>query len=86
VEYEKPSDDRLGEKSSVVQARMEAARQIQLERFAGSDLLCNAGMRPTEIREHCRLDETGKTLMRTTMNRMRLSARAYHRVLKLART
>lgn len=42
VEYEKLSDDRLGEKSAVVQARVEAARQIQLERFARSDLLCNA--------------------------------------------
>jgi magnesium chelatase family protein len=86
VEYEKLSVDRLGEKSSVVRARVEAARQIQLERFAGSDLLCNVGMRPAEIREHCRLDETGKTLMRTAMNRMQLSARACHRVLKLART
>ena len=86
VDYDKLSDDRLGEKSAVVQARVEAARQIQLERFAGSGLLCNAGMRPAEIREYCRLDETGKTLMRTAMNRMQLSARAYHRVLKLART
>ena len=86
IDYEKLSDDRLGEKSAGVQARVEAARKIQLERFEGSDLLCNAGMRPAEIREHCRLDETGKTLMRTAMNQMQLSARAYHRVLKLART
>ena len=43
-------------------------------------------MRPKEIRLHCKLDETGETLMRSAMQQMHLSARAYHRVLKLART
>jgi len=86
VEYEKLSDDRLGEHTSVVQARVEVARQRQRERFDGSDLTCNADMGPAEVRRYCKLDSTGSALMRTAMNQMQLSARAYHRVLKLART
>ena len=43
-------------------------------------------MRPAEVRKFCVLDETGKALMQSAMNQLQLSARAYHRVLKLART
>jgi magnesium chelatase family protein len=86
VEYEKLSDDRLGEASTAVQARVENARQRQRERFEGSDLTCNADMGPAEVRRYCKLDATGNALMRTAMSQMQLSARAYHRVLKLART
>ena len=86
VEYEKLSDDRLGEPSADVQARVEAARQRQRERFVDDDLVCNAEMGPAEVRKYCRLDDTCSALMRTAMNQMQLSARAYHRVLKLSRT
>jgi magnesium chelatase family protein len=86
VEYEKLSDSRLGEKSSVVQARVEAARQIQRKRFAGTEVTCNADMHPAEVRQYCAMDDTCRTLMKTAMQQLQLSARAYHRVLKLART
>jgi magnesium chelatase family protein len=95
VAYEKLSDQRLGEPSSNIRARVEAARERQRGRFAGSGeanpdsgprLTCNAEMRPAEVRQHCKLDETGRALMRTAMNQLQLSARAYHRVLKLSRT
>ena len=99
MDYEKLSDDRLGEKSSSVQARVEAARQIQRDRFAVGashtygargespvQITCNAGMRPAQVREFCPLNEATNTLMRSAMHQMQLSARAYHRVLKLART
>ena len=86
VDYEKLSDDRLGEPSANVQARVEAARERQRQRFTDSTLACNADMRPAEVREYCQLDETSNSLMRTAMNQMQLSARAYHRVLKLSRT
>jgi magnesium chelatase family protein len=91
VEYDKLSEDRLGEPSAAVQARVEAARQRQRVRFGvgathASPIHCNAGMRPAQVRENCQLDETSNSLMRTAMNQMQLSARAYHRVLKLART
>ncbi len=86
VDYEKLSDQRLGEPSAVIQARVEAARERQRLRFEGSDITCNADMRPAEVRQFCGLDETGNALVRSAMRQLQLSARAYHRVLKLART
>ena len=115
VDYEKLSDDRLGEPSASVQARVEVARERQRKRFERSNhssgdqelagalmagnsqvqdksgvhiskILCNAEMRPADVRKFCRLDGTSSNLMRTAMSQLQLSARAYHRVLKLART
>jgi len=86
VDYEKLSDDRLGEPSADVQARVEAARERQLVRFSDDDLVSNAEMGPGEVRKYCRLDETCNALMRNAMRQLQLSARAYHRVLKLSRT
>lgn len=89
VEYDKLSDKRLGEPSSVIRQRVEAARQKQRTRFTNdgiSTLVCNADMRPAEIRKFCNLDEAGKNLIKSAMNQMNLTARAYHRILKLART
>jgi len=48
--------------------------------------MCNANMHIAEVRKFCKLDETGQALIQTAMNQLQLSARAYHRVLKLART
>jgi magnesium chelatase family protein len=87
VEYEKLSDTRFGESSEKVRERVEAARERQRARFDGKDgISANADMRPAEIRKFCALEETGKSLMQAAMNQLQLSARAYHRVLKLART
>jgi magnesium chelatase family protein len=86
VDYEKLSDGRTGESSALIRARVETARQRQHERFNGSDISSNADMRPAEVRKFCKLDETGSSLMKSAMSQLQLSARAYHRVLKLART
>lgn len=86
VEYEKLSDQRVGEPSSAIRARVEAARELQRVRFSGTDVACNSDMRPAEVRQFCGLDETGRTLMKNAMNQLQLTARAYHRLLKLART
>jgi len=51
-----------------------------------SPIQCNANMRSAEVRKFCKLDETSRALMRSAMNQLQLSARAYHRILKLART
>jgi magnesium chelatase family protein len=67
---------------------------MQQERFAGArggtmgtvPLLCNADMGPAEVREFCRLNEAGKNLLRAAMSQLGMSARAFHRILKLART
>ncbi len=97
VEYEKLSDTRMGERSQAIQGRVEAARERQRVRFAApvetqqavslqEHLTSNADMRPAEVRRFCQLDDTGRALMRSAMNQLQLSARAYHRVLKLSRT
>ncbi len=87
VEYDKLSDQRTGEPSQVVRARVEAARVLQRARFERTQgVSCNADMHPAEVRKFCILDDTGAALMRSAMNQMNLSARAYHRTLKLART
>lgn len=89
VEYQKLSDDRLGETSTTIRQRVQAARDIQRHRFSKVDsasIVCNADMRVAEIRQFCKLDEAGESLIRSAMGQMNLSARGYHRVLKLART
>jgi magnesium chelatase family protein len=86
VDYEKLSSDRLGESSADIRQRVQAARRCQRERFAGTSLVCNADMRVAEIRKFCKLDEAGENLIKAAMSQLQLSARAYHRVLKLART
>jgi len=89
VDYDKLSDQRSGEPSAVIRARVETARDRQRTRFArreGKPLYANADMRTADIKEYCQLDEDCEKLMRAAMNQMQLSARAYHRVLKLART
>ena len=59
---------------------------MQRKRFAGTPLSCNADIGPTEVREICQLDETGRGLVRAVMQQLQMSARAFHRILKLART
>ncbi len=88
VDYEKLSGDRLGESSESIRKRVQVARNIQHKRFSNnkSDIVCNADMRVGEIRQFCKLQDDGQSLMRAAMSQMNLSARAYHRILKLART
>ncbi len=86
IEYEKLADDRLGESSEAVRKRVEAARQIQRERFNGTNLTCNADMTAVEVREFCKTDAGAQSLIMAAMKQLWLSARAFHRILKLART
>ena len=86
IDYDKLSDTRLGEASSDVRARVTAARAIQLKRFKGTKLVCNAEMTPAEVRAFCLTDDSAQSLLKAAMNQMHLSARAFHRILKLART
>ncbi len=88
VDHIKLTDSRLGEESSAVRARVERAREIQRRRFAGANgaMTANADMRPAEVRKYCKLDDAGLSLFRTAMAQLQLSARAFHRILKLART
>jgi magnesium chelatase family protein len=89
VDYEKLSGNKLGETSETIRKRVQTARDIQHHRFTCSqstDVLCNADMRIGEVRQFCSLQPEGQSLMRAAMSQLNLSARAYHRILKLSRT
>jgi magnesium chelatase family protein len=76
-----------GDSSERVRARVIDARKIQQKRFESrSGMNCNAQMDSKWLKEHCTIDEPGKRLLATAMERLKLSARAYDRILKVART
>ena len=87
VPFDKLSDDRRGEPSSAIRKRVTKAREIQTKRFANfQNIHHNAQMGVKQIRAYCELDENSKTLLKTAMERLNLSARAYDRILKVSRT
>jgi len=86
VQYEKLAADTLGESSAIVRARVEAARTRQWARFEGTHAASNAEMGIRELKRFCALDAAGEALLKAAVQRLGLSARAYHRVLKVART
>jgi magnesium chelatase family protein len=75
-----------GESSAVVRARVERARRIQSERFRGEKIFANAQMGVREVRLYCQLEQNAQRLLEQAIDHLNLSARAYHRVLKVART
>lgn len=87
VPFEKLADSRKGENSEQIRQRVVAARKIQEQRFANSPgIHCNAQMTPRMLTEYATPDEEGLSLLRSAMERLNLSARAYDRILKVART
>ena len=85
VEYADLRSDRPEESSAEIRSRVNAARKLQRERFRGG-AASNARMTPAMIREYCKLDSAGEELLSAAFDRLGLSARAYTRVLKVART
>ena len=75
-----------GEASAAIRDRVVEARERQLRRYRGTRALCNAQLDARLTRRHCRLDEPGAALLETAIRRLGLSGRAYHRILRLART
>ena len=86
VEYEKLAAPQSAEKSAEVRKRTEGAREVQHQRLAGKGIFTNAEMGPVEVWDHCQVDETAQGLLQTAVKQTYLSARGYHRVLKVART
>jgi magnesium chelatase family protein len=86
VEYEELSALPTGEKSVDIRKRVNAAREIQLQRFAKEKIYSNSQMSSKQIRKYCNLDQDGKKLLKMAMEKMGLSARAYDRILKVSRT
>ena len=87
VRYRDLADGRAGEPSEAIRERVARAREVQRARFDGrADAHANAHMGARDLREHCAIGDGGEALLRTAITRLGLSARAYHRVLKIART
>ena len=87
VAYKELAAESTGEKSEVIRGRVQKARGIQLKRFEGSKhLFCNADMQSKEIRKYCKVDDKGQELLKMAITKLGLSARAYDRILKVART
>jgi len=74
------------ESSRDIRGRVNAARETQLQRFRGSNIFANAQMNPRQIKEFCRLDENGTILLKRAIEELGLSARAYDKILRVART
>lgn len=86
VEYADLSSTAKEESSAEVRKRVIAARKIQEERFRGTDITCNALITPDKLQEMCPMDEPAQMLMKGVFDKLGLSARAYDRILKVART
>ncbi len=87
VPFGKLSEAKSGESSEVVRKRVISARNIQDERFKeNKSVYCNAQMSSQQMRKHCELDNESSMLLKNAMERLGLSARAYDRILKVART
>jgi magnesium chelatase family protein len=86
VEYDSLSDRRTGEPSAAIRQRVEAARARQTKRLAGTNLYTNSDMGVRELREFVSLEPAAEQLLKSAVTRLHLSARSYHRVMKLART
>jgi magnesium chelatase family protein len=86
VEYEKLTGEAVGEESAAVRQRVEWASERQRGRFGDTGIRSNSDMGPAEVWEHCKLDDAAQGLAKAAMERLHLSARAFHRILKLSRT
>lgn len=86
VKFREISSDEQAEKSNDIRERVTKARKIQQDRYRGDGIYANSQMKQRHIRKYCRIDDSCKRLMEHAMDRMGLSARAYSRILKVART
>jgi len=86
VRYRDLSSTQKAEASSSIRRRVTEARTLQVERFSGDSIYSNALMKPKHVKKYCRIDASGHRLLEQAVQRLGLSARAYHRILKVART
>ena len=86
VKYRELRDDAGGDTSDQIRTRVMTARRRQLERYQGEKIYCNAQMSSKMLKEICIVNTVGQNLLKTAMERLNLSARAYDRILKVSRT
>ena len=86
VKYRDLASRDPGESSREIKMRVDAARGTQLDRFKGMKIYCNAQMTNRHIKKFCQIDEASQRLLELAIDKFGLSARAYTRILKVART
>ncbi|MBR5773903.1 MAG: YifB family Mg chelatase-like AAA ATPase [Clostridia bacterium] len=86
VDYEQLTDKNAAESSAEIRSRVNAARLIQQKRFDGTSIFCNARMGSSDVRKYCVLSDTAQQFLKRVFEKMNMSARAYDKVLKVART
>lgn len=86
VKYQKLDSNEKIETSEEIKKRVDKARKIQLERYKDKNIFSNSELTPKLIEEYCKLDSKGKQILENAFNKLKLSARAYGRILKVART
>lgn len=86
LEYDKLISEKVAEESKFIRKRVQRARDIQEARFLGTRIFTNAEMKLSDIKKYCVVDEEIKKLLELATTQLNLSARAYHRILKIART
>lgn len=86
VDFESLSDDEKGEKSADIKERVNKARRIQQKRLEGTGISCNAHMTASQTRDFCKLTDDAKDMLKVVFDRLSLSARAYDKILRVART
>ena len=88
VRYKELSDESCGDTSASIRERVERARQLQVQRFKNGSkgIFCNAQMLPSHLRRFCKVDAEGARLLEMVVDKLGMSARAYDRILKVART
>lgn len=86
VDYAKLADKRQVETSAAIRSRVQAARDRQLQRFAGTKLTCNAEMGPSEVHDFCSVEPAAESLLKAAIQQLHLSVHALHQALRVART
>jgi len=86
LKFEKLEEEKLGEKSADIRRRVEKAREIQNKRFKNMPFFINNEMNHQNIKDFCQLNEESKLFLKNAVSNLQLSARAYHRIIKVART
>jgi len=86
IKFEKLTDKKFTESSKDIRKRVEAAQEIQRRRFKNEKIIFNSEMNQKQIMEFCQVDQKTNELLKNAVNQLHLSARSYHRILKLSRT
>lgn len=86
VTYDQLKSEEKEESSAEIKKRVDKARAMQLERYKGEKIFCNAKMTPAMTKKYCKLDQMGDNMLRNAFERLKLSARAHDKILKVART